>query len=373
MVDMMENNEKVPDLEKVERSEFVIDLKEKERLIQETDNMIAAIKKEQEIKNMKKRVLRNRIKKECWDSSQIYGQTIKSFKPNRMLGDYLEVSNFPIRKLSSDETLLISNIKRLRRVQLLVTKNFQENQVEPEKVAEVTEPTEEHGQQAPVSTNPTKEAPQSEKQVAVTSSDLKQKFSQSENAKLLYSPFELNTKERHRMQTFLLYENIQEIKSSFNQSFYEFFKTKQDEMAKIEERNERISSIISQLQINESIVRPELDENEIPDSVIKVLDSEIKVERFLTAEELAKLEAKRLAAEERLRLQGEDNFRQRALMDMMNGKLEDRKAMEEKEEITRPEWMNKPKDELTDDERKLIKEFEKKMAIFKVIFSLWQG
>jgi large-conductance mechanosensitive channel len=38
----------------------------------------------------------------------------------------------------------------------------------------------------------------------------------------------------------------------------------------------------------------------------------------------------------------------------------------EKEELVKPEWMNKPKEEMNDEERKLLKEFEKKLAIFKV-------
>ena len=41
---------------------------------------------------------------------------------------------------------------------------------------------------------------------------------------------------------------------------------------------------------------------------------------------------------------------------------------EEKEVLVKPEWMDKPKEEMTEEERKLVKEFEKKVAIFKVIF-----
>ena len=345
---LMKINDEAPELEKIDRSEFVIDLKEKERLEQETERMIAQIRKDQERKNMEKRVLRNRIKKECWDSCEVVGQSIKSFKPNPMLGKYLEITNYPIRKLSPGENRRNGNIKRLRRIQLAVYQSFQKNEL-VEKPVETTEesPPSRENQQLPVL----------EKSAGI---------GETKHSALLYNPFELNTKERRRIQTFILSENIQEIKTNFNKSFKDMLKVKQDEISKIEEKNERIISILTQLQMSEKILKPELDDDELPENIIKVMDSEVKVEKFLTTEELAKLEAKRLLTEERLKLQGDENYSQRALMDMMNGKLEDRKAVEDKEEIVRPEWMNKPREEMSEDEKKLLKEFEKKMAIFKV-------
>lgn len=50
---------------------------------------------------------------------------------------------------------------------------------------------------------------------------------------------------------------------------------------------------------------------------------------------------------------------------MMGGKLDDRKEQNEQTEIKRPEWMNKPKEDMNEDEKKAVKEFEKRLAIFK--------
>ncbi len=55
---------------------------------------------------------------------------------------------------------------------------------------------------------------------------------------------------------------------------------------------------------------------------------------------------------------------------MMGGKLEDRSDQEEKEDLVRPDWMNKPKEEMSEEEKKLTKEFEKKVAVYRVIFIL---
>ena len=141
---------------------------------------------------------------------------------------------------------------------------------------------------------------------------------------------------------------------------------KQDEIAKIEEKNERISIILTELEAaNEVIYHPELDDDEIPENVILVKDSEVKEEKYLNAEERKRLEEKLKAEKERLLAQQQDNYRERALVDMMNGKLDDKTESEEKEILVRPEWMDKPKEEMSDEEKKLLKEFEKKMAIFK--------
>ncbi|KAJ3366938.1 Cilia- and flagella-associated protein 43 [Kappamyces sp. JEL0680] len=340
MLELMKKNDGAPEIEKIPRSEFVIDIQEKERLVQETDNEVAVIRKAQERKNLEKRVLGSRIRKECWDSAEVVGQSIKSFKVNQVLGKKLDITNYPIRKPLPHDALLVSNIKRLRRIQLAVNQALNKN-------------------------TGTTEAPVPEAADHGSADDKKSKLLDTKHAKLLYHPFELTTKERRRTQAFLLSETVQDIKSAFNQSFVEMVRAKQDEIAKIEEKNERIATILAQLQINEKIHHPELDQDEVPESVIEVSDSEVRAEKFVTAEELAKIAAKRQAAEDRLRMQGEDNSRQRALYDMMWGKLEDRKAQEEKEEIVKPEWMNKSKEDMTEEEKKLLKEFEKKMAIFK--------
>lgn len=119
---LIAKNDGAPSMEKIDRSEFVIDLKERDRLTEETDKKINKLREELEIENLKKRVLKNRIKKECWDSIEIIGQSIKSFKVDPTLGKLIEVTNYPVRRRSPAECLKLANIKRLRKVQILVDK-----------------------------------------------------------------------------------------------------------------------------------------------------------------------------------------------------------------------------------------------------------
>lgn len=150
------------------------------------------------------------------------GQTIKSFGKNELLNRKLEVSNYPIRKRGDKELIVLENIKRLRRVNLEVLA-----QVKPaiEKAAENIE----EGLNSVGVTKPSEVA--------------------TENSSFLFKPTELITKERRRLQSILLKELILDQQKDFNGKFFALVDQKQEEIAKIEEKNEKILAIISQLQV----------------------------------------------------------------------------------------------------------------------------
>ncbi len=55
---------------------------------------------------------------------------------------------------------------------------------------------------------------------------------------MLYSPYSLFTHQRKRNQIVLIKDLIRSIKAGFNKDFGELLANKEDEMAKIAERNE---------------------------------------------------------------------------------------------------------------------------------------
>ena len=77
------------------------------------------------------------------------------------------------------------------------------------------------------------------------------------------------------------------------------------------------------------------------------------------------MEESRKADELRRQAEKNDNWRERALLQMMNGRLEDKSEKAEKEEILKEEWMNKPKNEMSEEEKKLLKDYEKKLATMR--------
>jgi hypothetical protein len=130
----MTKNETLPPLEKLEKEEFIIDFKERDRLLLIADEKINAVRDEIETSNLKKRVVRDRIKAECWDSMAEIGRSIKSFNPDTITSTTLEVTNYPIRNRDQDEISKIAKIRRLRGIQILVSNSLESKNKDSEKI-----------------------------------------------------------------------------------------------------------------------------------------------------------------------------------------------------------------------------------------------
>ncbi|EGF83145.1 hypothetical protein BATDEDRAFT_34015 [Batrachochytrium dendrobatidis JAM81] len=335
LIRVMEKNSQAPPMEQIDQEEFIVDFNERDRLINEADIQIKNIRKEIEDENLTKQVICNRLKKEFWDSMETVGQCIQSFSSEPITNCLTEVPNYPIRKRESHELQWVGQIKRIRRVQMTVNNATKKTNHEENDADETTPHAEE-----------------TENKLLIKAS--------RETTALLYDPFELNTKERRRIQSVLLGECILDIKAEFNRRFDIMFKQKQDEIIKIEEKNERIAEILLQLQLEETVFHPELSNDEQPQRVIEVQDSEVKVQKFVNTEEQKRIEEKRRQDEERQSTMVQIT----AFFDLLRNTFI-RAEQNEKTELIKPEWMNKSKEDMTDDERKQLKEFEKKMAVFK--------
>lgn len=112
------------------------------------------------------------------------------------------------------------------------------------------------------------------------------------------------------------------VRENFNTDFDEVMRSKINEIARIKEKNVRISKIISQLKLDDPLVQPSLSELEEPERLLVVEESEIKVEKYVSPEEGKRLEEAAKAEEERLLAAKGDNPRERALDMMMGGRLE---------------------------------------------------
>ena len=179
---------------------------------------------------------------------------------------------------------------------------------------------------------------------------------------LLYSPFQLYTRMRKKNQIVLLQSLIRSVKIGFNAQFQKLLDTRNEILGVIDEKNESIKEKQEELKMDPKVFEHVCHVLEDPSQVLKVDESRITVEKFLTKAERAELEAKRLKEEERLRLLNADDSGPRALVEMMNGTLEVKKDTFNllTEQLEREEWMDLPPDQLTEDQRFKLKEFEEK-------------
>lgn len=74
---MISSNNSVPDIERLERAEFILDTEEHSRHKQQEEKEIEAIREEIELNNLSKMYLRDVIKRQCWDEMKVKGKIVK--------------------------------------------------------------------------------------------------------------------------------------------------------------------------------------------------------------------------------------------------------------------------------------------------------
>ncbi|XP_066535952.1 cilia- and flagella-associated protein 43 [Hoplias malabaricus] len=332
---MMCENESLPDMEKLEQLEFNLDVEEQKRLQAEGEQEVSRVRNEIELDNQAKCYLREVLKKEYWDSMTVKGKAIKAFHSEN------EVKNYPMKERTAKELEELNRVETIRK-----TEHANSNQeiLEMNKTPVQKEEEEEEGHEA---------------QSSALSGSLSSQYGGSNP--YLYSQFHLHTREQKLNQITLLQDVIYNVKTTFNTEFEAVYKQKEQEISRVRDKNSRIMEIMTELGLQESLWQPTLTDNERPERAFTVNDSEIKVEKYLTPEQRQREEDQRKEEEQRQFAAKGDNIRDRALGDMMGGVLEVKKEDILRTEVPQPEFMDKPELQWTEEEKKIFKEYEKKI------------
>ena len=162
-----------------------------------------------------------------------------------------------------------------------------------------------------------------------------------------------------------LTDDCKKLREYFNKLFDDIYRVKEREMDLVQERHERIRMINSELSLmfdQEFTMPADPDWNfkEVPNSIIKVSHHEIKVKPYVSSSQ-QKLLDKQAADAERLRqLLLADDFREKALMRMMDGVLEVRWEDIIKKDIPKPQCMlTKDPEQYNVDDILAIRQYEK--------------
>ena len=97
------------------------------------------------------------------------------------------------------------------------------------------------------------------------------------DSNLLYSQFELYTREQKWMQIVLIQDAIYRIKDNFNKEFEQIMMRKNNEIAKIREKNQRLKQIYIDLSEEKQIPEPQFGDAENPESLFEVKDDEVNL------------------------------------------------------------------------------------------------
>lgn len=111
--DLLAENERVTEIEKLERDEFVIDVQKQLQFIQEGDNVCSDIRKEAEKTNLRLELLRERVIDSTWNKMEVHSQAMKSIQNDNLL------FNFSIRKKTAYEQKVLNMLTNQRKIELM--------------------------------------------------------------------------------------------------------------------------------------------------------------------------------------------------------------------------------------------------------------
>ncbi|KAM4730166.1 cilia- and flagella-associated protein 43 [Anableps anableps] len=323
---MLRENESLPE------EQFNLNVEEQKRLDTMVEQEAERVRAEIEQEIIEKCYLRDVMKRERWDSMMIKPRTIRAFHSE------MAVKNYPLKERTEKELEEIRRVHNMRKIEKAACKlrDLKKNSSEQE------EEQDEEGHEA--------------ENTALNGSISAQL---GYTSPCIYNQFSLQTVEQRINQIILFQDLIYSIKMAFNSDFEALLKRKLQELKRLQDRNKNIREVMQKLNVKQTLWEPSLTDNEWPERVLIVDDSEIKAEKYLTPEQREQEERERLEKESRLTAQSDDS-RERALDDMMEGVLEVKKIDILKVEIPPPEFVVTKADiQWSEEEKKTYKEYEK--------------
>lgn len=102
--ELLEENERVTDIEKLDRDDFVVDVARKAALEKQGDDLCADIRKKCEVTSLTMQLLKERCKASTWDLMEIPSKGCKSIQSEKI------IFNYAIRKRTPAEYRRLSTL-----------------------------------------------------------------------------------------------------------------------------------------------------------------------------------------------------------------------------------------------------------------------
>ncbi|KAJ0399019.1 hypothetical protein ATCC90586_000488 [Pythium insidiosum] len=393
---LLSENEKLPPGERLDRSEFVLNTAWRDQVL-EANARRAALVREGIVRDIAKMsVVRERMKREFWDTASVPGLKLRGLSPVGV--SPLFVYNFPMRRLAKDETL------RMKKIELLRLVEYEHQRLEYATSSSTSSATASAARNARAPTpNETvwtrfHEAVPSTLQWLVgagalhpsanrwladkaakdpaapgaaasnlSSSPLvppatRPSLNELQSFHLMYHPVAMRTRRQQRTQIQLLKSYVRALAVEFNREFQELARLKETRMEEIESKNARIAEIcfeLGQPTPPSDLFHPVWMPDEVAQSLLDVRPEEMTQTPYESEEARQRREREAAERAEAERQRQRDDVAGRALRDMMDGTLEVKKETLVNQTMVKEQWMiDTPVDEMTAEQKKLVAQFE---------------
>ena len=421
------NNERVEDIERLDRAELVVDLDGRGRSIEENEAVLKSTRDTYSKRNLWNEIIAARVRESCWDCSEAHERQILPFNPE----DRTFLSSFSIQSYSAQERRRLEIVKRLRAgeirsqrahsqglTQRLPTyesgvrtswakaihgfsstiswiandgsrwpsQNIVSTLLKKEKGEDAQEmKVKERGDSATFSSTGLPEGlntadsgmfqnkgfglvedEDNDEMSTMSVFESDRDMDESNIFNLLYAPQTVRTQTQKRTQILLLSEIARLLRANFNSFFEELANEKEDVMSSVEQRNIRLKSILEELKQDEVLFTPYLMDTELKGAAVVLSDEEL-ISRPYETEAVTLAKAKE---EERKRIQAAheaEDFKERALKEMMHGTLEvKRDVFADISLFQRPAWMEElSPSEMTEAQVKEVEDYENKLKVMQ--------
>ena len=234
---LLEENEKLPEAERIDRHEFELDVEEQQKRKNEGLDKEEDLMLELRAWQLARKKVGRRIKKDVWDDMEVKGRCIKGMK------EKLTVSNYPLKPTTIEEDDQLECVKEERRLALEISGTSQD--------PNVTSAQGSSSSSVPLATavpsannteskiKPKQGSMGKDAKIEVNApQDVRLLGSRSYefvdiSSCLLYPQLEVTTRSQARQQIILLQEVVRKLKHHFNIMFDELYQLKDDTMKQI--------------------------------------------------------------------------------------------------------------------------------------------
>ena len=348
----LRNNDVVPELEKMDRQEFVIDVEKVSATKAAADAEAAALKASIGAANAERSARADEIIAEYYGPMLVHLTNLNAFDESGV-----QVPNFALRKRTDEDEALLQTVVATRKAEIAERAHLAAAHPADLGVATNTEgeasDDEADGTSAAAAPAAAAVADADEDEAADGGADDDDEEGgggggpATGNASmveaLLYDPLELATSRRKRAQMVLLEAKVLEERQKYNKLFDATMTAKLNTIDGVNEKRKRLGEILEELGgLGEGLdipAEPRLSAEEHADSVLAVEDREIAAPKWVSPQEQARRDEEEAA---RLKREAEahDSPFERALMEMMGGALDgNENKMRLDEVFEKPEWM----------------------------------
>ncbi|KAA6420486.1 MAG: hypothetical protein FRX49_09647 [Trebouxia sp. A1-2] len=372
---LLHQNEQAAQREQLPHQDLVVDVVGMGRLKALGESRVAALRESILRAGLEQTIIWGRLKELGWDCMQVHQTTLTGIKSD------VEVSNFAVPK-SSEQDVLMDKLVLLHEKDLTQPPPQLNIQVAPSNAASLVGQQSLNSlaspspQQAPPPSIFARTLPRSQfapgprgsampsgsESLAGATSSLEQEEAQ----RLGFGEGGLTPSGRQILQAHVLHQEMSSAKADFNARFEATQKSRQADVDKILDANNRIKEICDEQTRQgtatgeEALFKPQGGLDDVENSVLYVQDSEVHVPRYLSAKDKARLAEEAAEEEARAKANAGNDMAVRALKQMMNGSPAGLPGGAAQVTLARPPWMEGDPSQFTPEQQQEVKIWEEK-------------